>query len=326
MTTTPDRNKKRKVGFVAPSGYLPDPQTIDRAAQFFSARGWLVQAGETCFERHQRFAGTDELRASELQRFCTDRSLDLVISARGGYGLSRILHRLDYAAIKKADRIIVGYSDFTAFNLAYLAVAGGVSFQGPSAGDFGAATPDAFTIEHFFRAIESVHHGAAHVIEFDVAAPAIETKTPLAGTLWGGNLALVCALVGTPYLPRIRGGILFLEDVNEPAYRIERMLYQLLHAGVLQKQKAIVLGSFDPVTPMPNDNGFDVPVVIEQVRVATGVPIVAGAPFGHVPCKVTLPVGGRAVLKVEEGRARLTVSVTRERVKASSNLRALRTW
>jgi muramoyltetrapeptide carboxypeptidase len=276
---------------------MPDPAVIDRAAKFFAARGWRVQAGETCFAKHERFAGPDDLRLAEFQRFCTDPTLDVVLTARGGYGLSRILDRLDFEAIRKANRIIVGYSDFTAFNLAYLAQAGGISFQGPSAGDFGAATTDPFTVDQFFTAIEH----AEHTLEFDADGPACEAR----GTLWGGNLALLTALVGTKYLPKVRGGILFIEDVNEPVYRIERMLYQLLHAGVLQKQKALLVGDFDPVTPMPNDNGYTVASALAQMRPLIEVPIVTGLPFGHVVNKATLPVGATGLLTVRAGRARL---------------------
>ncbi len=276
---------------------MPDPQVIDRAAKFFAARGWHVQAGETCFAKHERFAGPDGQRATEFQRFCTDPTLDVVMAGRGGYGLSRLLDKLDYAAIRKAGKIICGYSDFTAFNLAYLAQAGGISFQGPSAGDFGSTTPDPFTIEQFFAAIENT----GHVLEFETEAPAVEVR----GTLWGGNLALLTALVGTPYLPKIRGGILFIEDVNEPAYRIERMLYQLLHAGVLARQKALVVGDFDPVTPMPNDNGFSVAAALKQIGTGIDLPIVTGLPFGHVVTKATLPVGAAATLTVRAGKARL---------------------
>jgi muramoyltetrapeptide carboxypeptidase len=292
--------RNRTVGFVAPSAYMTDPATIDRAAQFFSARGWRVQAGDTCFARHERFAGPDDLRAAELQRFCTDPTIDVVVAARGGYGLSRILDRLDFEAIRRANRIIVGYSDFTVFNLAYLALTGGVSFQGPSAGDFGSVTPDPFTVENFFAAID----GAEHALEFEADGPPCEVH----GTLWGGNLALLTALIGTRYLPKIRGGILFIEDVNEPAYRIERMLYQLLQAGVLDKQKAIVVGDFDPVTPMPNDNGYTIGSALTQLRAQVEVPIVRGLPFGHVVTKATLPVGGAATLAVREGRAVLSFS------------------
>jgi muramoyltetrapeptide carboxypeptidase len=276
---------------------MPDAAVVERAAKFFAARGWRVQAGETCFAKHERFAGPDALRAAEFQRFCTDPTLDVVLAARGGYGLSRILDRLDYEAIRKANRVIVGYSDFTAFNLAYLAQAGGVSFQGPSAGDFGAVTPDTFTIDQFFAAIDSPEHA----LEFDTESSACEVR----GTLWGGNLALLTALVGTRYLPKVKGGILFIEDVNEPAYRIERMLYQLFHAGVLEKQKAVLVGDFDPVTPVPNDNGFSVATALAQVGALIDAPIVTGLPFGHVVSKATLPVGAPATLSVRAGRARL---------------------
>lgn len=291
-----------RVGIVAPSGFLPDEATLDRAARVFAARGWQVQAGESCFARHERFAGPDELRAAELQRFCTDPALDLVLAARGGYGLTRVLHRLDFAAIRAAGRPICGYSDFTAFNLAYLARAGGVSLHGPSATDFGAATPDAATLNGFFDTLTRLRAGQGFEATFDADGPACD----LTGTLWGGNLALISALLGTPFMPRVRGGILFVEDVNEPAYKIERMLIQLEQAGVLGRQRALLLGRFDPVTPMPNDNGFSLAGVIAALRGRLPLPVIDGLPFGHVPRKLTLPVGKRVRLQLEGTTARLT--------------------
>jgi muramoyltetrapeptide carboxypeptidase len=295
------------VGIVAPSGYLPDPATIDRAARVFAARGWRVQAGETCFERHERFAGTDDLRAVELQRFCTDRALDLVLAARGGYGLTRVLDRLDFAAIRAAERWICGYSDFTAFNLAYLARAGGISLHGPSATDLGAEHPNAFTVDAFFATMERLRRDQSYEARFDADGPA----TSVRGVLWGGNLALLCALLGTPYLPRVRGGLLFLEDVNEPAYRIERMLVQLEQAGVLGRQKAILIGHFDPITPMPNDNGFSLETVIARLRQRLACPVLTGLPFGHVARKLTLPVGAQVTLRVADGIARVATTLSR---------------
>jgi muramoyltetrapeptide carboxypeptidase len=292
--------RPRTIGLVAPSGFLPDPLVIDRAARFFSAAGWHVVAGESVFARDQRFAGPDALRLGELQRFATDPSIDVVLSARGGYGLSRLLAQIDYAAIRARKAPLVGYSDFTAFSLALLA-RGGVSFCGPSAGDFGAERPDSFTVEHFFGVLDT----PSYAVDLALDGP---TRT-IEGRLWGGNLAMLTALVGTPYLPRVRDGLLFVEDVNEPAYKIERMFLQLLHAGVLQKQAALLLGDFDPITPMPNDNGFGLAAVIERLRQVSGVPVYAGLPFGHVPRKLTLPVGGRARLTVRRGgRATLALS------------------
>ncbi len=285
------------LGLVAPSGALPDGM-IDRAARFFAGRGWQVQAGESCFARETRFAGPDELRLHDLQQFACDRRIDVVLCARGGYGLSRLLEAIDFDAIAGAGRIIVGLSDFTAFNLAYLARAGGISFQGPSAADFAAAEPDPFTVEQFFGALtNSERH-----VEFAGDGPDCD----VAGTLWGGNLALLAALVGTPFLPRLRGGILFVEDVNEPAYRIERMLLQLLHAGVLARCRAVVIGDFAPVPAQANDNGYDLAAAIAQLRERIGIPVLSGLPFGHVPRKLTLPVGARARLRARSGRIALS--------------------
>jgi muramoyltetrapeptide carboxypeptidase len=287
------------LGLVAPSGALPEGM-VDRAAQFFAARGWRVQAGESCFARDTRFAGPDELRLHDLQRFATDRSIDVVLSARGGYGLSRLLDAIDFEAIRRAERIIVGISDFTAFSLAYLARAGGISFQGPSAGDFAAAEPDPFTVEQFFATLTR----SEHRVEFAGDGPDCDVR----GRLWGGNLALVTALVGTPYLPRLRGGILFLEDVNEPAYRIERMLHQLLHGGVFSRLRAVVLGDFSPVPVQPADHGYDLAAAIARLRARLDIPVLGGLPFGHVPRKLTLPVGARARVRARSGRIELSFS------------------
>ncbi len=295
------------VGIVAPSGYLPDPATIDRAARVFAERGWRVQAGDTCFERHERFAGDDDLRASEMQRFCTDPLLDLVLAARGGYGLTRILDRLDFAAIRAAGRMICGYSDFTAFNLGYLACAGGVSLHGPSATDFGAEHPSAFTLDTFFETVDRLRRERSFETRFDADGPATNVR----GVLWGGNLALVCALLGTPFFPKVRGGVLFVEDVNEPAYKIERMLVQLEQAGVLGRQKAILLGQFDPITPMPNDNGFSLDGVVARLRARLQCPVITGLPFGHVARKLTLPVGARVALRLADGSATIAAELDR---------------
>lgn len=282
----------KRVGIVAPSGFVPDPAAVDRVAAFFSARGWTVEAGESVFAREQRFAGTDELRLADLQRFATDVNVTLVVSARGGYGVSRLLDRIDFAAIKARRPLMVGYSDFTAFNLAYLA-RGGVSFAGPCAIELGAPEPSAFTIEHFFGLLNAKRYA----IELEIEGP----RADISGRLWGGTLAMVVALLGTPYFPRVQGGILFVEDVNEPAYKLERMFYQLAHAGVLQRQAAIVLGSFSPITPMPNDNGFSVDIALQRLREISGVPVFSGLPFGHSLRKLTLPVGGHARLAVKRG-------------------------
>ena len=177
-----------------------------------------------------------------------------------------------------------------------------VTFAGPLAAyDFGAEAPSAFTLEHCWGVLLGTEHSA----RFSVNGPSrLETQ----GTLWGGNLAMVAHLVGTPYFPRIDGGILFLEDVGEHPYRIERMLYQLHHSGVLSRQRAVLLGAFNDYELGANDNGYDLAAMIEHCRHAFDLPIFTGLPFGHCRDKLTLPVGGRCALSVEQGAARLTLS------------------
>lgn len=291
-----------RVGIVAPSGFLPDATVLDRAAGVFAVHGWDVQAGDSCFSRETRFAGPDELRADELQRFCTDARLDLVLSARGGYGLTRLLPRLDFEAIASCGVLACGFSDFTAFNLALLARTGAVSLHGPSASDFGATTPEPLTIDGFFETISRWRRERRFEASFAVDGCDADVR----GRLWGGNLALVCALLGTPWMPRVRGGILFLEDVNEPAYKVERMLIQLEQAGILLRQSALVLGSFAPVPAMDNDNGFTLGSVVDGLRRRLPIPVVCGLPFGHVARKLTLPYGARAALRVASACATLT--------------------
>ena len=128
------------------------------------------------------------------------------------------------------------------------------------------------------------------------------------GTLWGGNLAMVAHLLGTPYFPQVDGGILFVEDVGETPYRIERMLYQLHHAGVLARQRAILLGRFTEYALSDNDGGYDLAAAVSALRAVCATPIYTGLPFGHVPDKLTLPVGGRCDLAVRDGTAGMVLS------------------
>ena len=199
-------------------------------------------------------------------RMAHDPRVELAIAVRGGYGWSRLLERLDFGAIAAAKKRWLGHSDFTAFQLAALAAANMTTFAGPMAAyDFGAETPSAFTLDHCWGLLGS----AQHVVECALAGPLDFSGE---GTLWGGNLALLAHLVGTPYMPRMDGGILFVEDIGEQPYRIERMLYQLHHAGILGRQRALLLGEFNGFEPGANDNGYDLAAMIEHARARSGFP------------------------------------------------------
>jgi muramoyltetrapeptide carboxypeptidase len=290
-----------RVAIFAPAGYVPDPEAIARARTRLEGMGHRVVVDASCTTRLQRFSGSDEERLAVVTRMALDPTIDLALAARGGYGWSRLLARLDYRAIAGARKRWVGHSDFTAFQMAALAHAGMVTYAGPMAAyDFGAEQPSPFTMDHFERVLED----GRDTVECPLEGPDFAGE----GTLWGGNLALVAHLVGTPHLPQTRGGILFLEDVGEHPYRVERMLYQLHHAGILARQRAVLLGSFNGYEAVPNDNGYDLAAVVAHARGHFGVAIFEGLPFGHCRDKLTLPVGGHCSLTVREGAARIELS------------------
>ena len=287
------------IGLFAPAGFVTDPDALERAISRLRAAGHHVVVDPTCDMRWQRFAGADDERAAAVHRMAENPEVELAIAVRGGYGWSRLLEKLDYRAIADSGKRWLGHSDFTAFQLAALAKAGMVTYAGPMAAyDLGAIDPSPFTLDHCSRLLSAPKHS----IECALGGPDLSTS----GRLWGGNLALVTHLVGTPYLPAIDNGILFLEDIGESPYRIERMLYQLAYAGVLERQSAVLLGAFNGFELGRNDNGFDLETLVTHIRSRFSVPIHVGLPFGHVPDKLTLPVGGRCDLSVRSGRATLT--------------------
>ena len=290
------------IGIFAPAGYVPDPTALERAVALLEQMGHVVVVDPTCSARAQRFAGSDDERLAAVLRMAGNPELDVVMAARGGYGWSRLLDRLDYPAIAHQRKVWIGHSDFTAFQMAALAHAGMVTYGGPMAAyDFGAEQPSSFTMDHFERMLE---HGR-DAVECPLEGPDFAGE----GTLWGGNLALVAHLVGTPHLPQTRGGILFLEDIGEHPYRVERMLYQLHYGGILARQRAVLLGTFNGYEAAPNDHGYDLATVVAHARERFGLAIFTGLPFGHVRHKLTLPVGGHCRLTVREGAARMEISV-----------------
>jgi muramoyltetrapeptide carboxypeptidase len=290
------------IGLYAPSGFAQEPAALDRAVERLAALGHSVVVDPTCRQRWQRFAAPDDERLAAVLRMADDPRVELAITLRGGYGWTRLLPHLDFRALAAAGKRWLGYSDFTAFQLAALAHTGMVTFAGPSTtGDFGAATPSAFTFAHCFDLLAADRHEAQFMVDGAMNFSA-------AGTLWGGNLAIVAHLCGTPHFPHVEGGILFLEDVGEHPYRVERMLYQLLHAGVLARQRAILLGQFTEYQANENDAGYDLATVVSQLRAQLAIPVCTGLPFGHVADKLTLPVGGQCTLDVRRGEATMTVS------------------
>lgn len=285
---------------ISPSGSVADAQQLERACARLKALGFHVQTDQAALDSFERFAGTDAQRLQAIQR-SLDQPHPIVMATRGGYGLSRLLPLIDWNAVADSQKRFVGHSDFTAFNLALLAKTGAVSYAGPTAVfDFGDNDVDDLTPDLFAEAMRD----ELEILSFESpGSDAVDAR----GVLWGGNLAMVASLVGTPYMPDIDGGVLFLEDVAEHPYRIERMLTQLWHAGILQRQKAILLGHFTHYTLGVHDNGYDIGAVIHWLRTTVGVPVVTGLPYGHVPTKATLPIGKTVGIATEDDMAFLVL-------------------
>jgi muramoyltetrapeptide carboxypeptidase len=289
-----------------PSGVLPSTSALRLAARRLAKLGFAVHVDEAATARHQRFGGDDDTRLAALHRVAK-QAPSIAMATRGGYGLTRLLDRIDWASMARSvaqGTRWIGHSDFTVLQLGLLAHARGITWAGPMACyDFGRESG-----EHGKKSMEAVDdvtrdcfleamRGELEAVGFrtDAGFDGLDVK----GTLWGGNLCMVASLLATPHWPRIKGGVLFIEDVNEHPYRIERMLLQLQQAGVLDAQKAVLLGAFSDFKISPLDRGYTLRHMVAQLRKVTRTPILTGLPFGHVPTKVSLPVGAKVQLVVQ---------------------------
>ena len=330
----------------SPSGAVRDKAAFKRGIARLKKLGHEVEVDSAALASHQRFAGDDDTRLAALHRAAASGA-EVALISRGGYGLTRLLDRIDYKAVAKSidgGTRFVGLSDFTALSLAVMAKTGKVTWAGPAlcegfgvddkadeadahghASNATASGPDDIMEACFDDMITAQGEGAGWrtgklPVPVQVTVPGATTALRKAppevvvtdgaihiknATLWGGNLAVLSSLVGTPYLPRVKGGVLFLEDVAEHPYRIERMLTQLLHAGILGRQKAIVLGQFTEFKLVAHDRGFKLQSVVDWLRSQVKVPVLTNLPFGHVATKVLLPVGAKVDLIVQERDALL---------------------
>jgi muramoyltetrapeptide carboxypeptidase len=301
-----ERQDVPQLHLFSPSGVVAKAATLRLATRRLAALGFAVTQDEAALLRHERFAGDDAQRLAGIHR--TARAApDVAMATRGGYGMTRLLDAIDWKlvarSIERGTRW-VGHSDFTAFHLAALAHGPLPTWAGPMACfDFGRLAE-----EHGERPVEAVDEVTAgcFVEAMDGSLEAVGFRTDegfegldVRGTLWGGNLAMIVSLLGTRHWPKIKGGILFVEDVNEHPYRVERMLLQLHQAGVLDAQRAVLVGSITDWQRSPLDRGYGIKAMLQAVRAATRTPVLSGLPFGHVPTKVSLPLGRRVTLATQ---------------------------
>jgi muramoyltetrapeptide carboxypeptidase len=292
--------------FIAPAG-IADKEKVTQCAKQLERMGFSVIIPENLYRRHGYLAGTDDERADELNAAIRNPKVRAIFPCRGGYGLTRILDRIDYAALRKDPKIVIGFSDITALHLAVAAKARVITFHSPMPqsslwredGDF------AFAASSFWRVVAAESYQGREKAGFDVDLPKGRPKpTALVrgkatGRLVGGNLSLICATLGTPYAIAAKGKVLLLEDTGEAPYRMDRMFSQLRLAGVFDSAAGILLGSFDKTDPK------------EAERIAGDycgklkVPVLLNFPVGHTARNATLPHGGLVEIDADTGRVRM---------------------
>jgi len=284
----------------SPSSAVRDKLAFKRGVKRLESMGHQVELDPDALSSDMRFAGNDAIRLNAIERAATSGA-DVAMISRGGYGLTRLLTQLPYKTIQKSidkGTQFVGLSDFTAFQLAVFAKTQRITWQGPALGeDFGVeGDPDDIMQACFDDLLLQQGEGTGWRLSLEDASKPVKVNNAV---LWGGNLAVLTSLLGTPYFPSVKNGVLFLEDVGEHPYKVERMLTQLFNAGVLQQQKAIVFGQFTAYKLVAHDKGFKLKTVIDRLRTQLKIPVLTGLPFGHVPTKVLLPIGAKVDLATE---------------------------
>lgn len=295
--------KGAAVALIAPGSPAPEKK-IQQAFDNLTALGFRVKPGKNLRARHGHLAGRDAERLADLHAAFADPETAAVWCMRGGYGCTRLLPYLDYALIQRHPKLLVGYSDITALHLAIHAKTGLVTFHGPVA----AADWPENTVQHFRdlamtgqpRYLIAAPTAAATPPPEPEELPYVITTGQAAGTLTGGNLSLLAAMAGTPYEPSFRGKIVFIEDVEEQPYSVDRMLTQLLQATDLAEAAGIALGVFADCVPKPNTPSLTLRQTLQECLGHLGMPVLYGLPFGHVPHQVTLPYGISAELDTKK--------------------------
>ena len=293
------------VAVAAPASAALDASDAHAGVAALRARGLSVEPGRAFVQPDGFLSGPDDERADELNDLFRRDDLDAIVCLRGGYGSLRLLDRLDYDAARAHRPLVVGYSDVTALHLALYAQADLTGLSGPMAAPDWPAL-DADTEALFWR----LAGGEAPV---EIAGPGDDRPFGLQsgdaeGVLLGGNLSLVCALVGTPFLPDLTGAILVVEDVGEAPYRIDGLLARLRLAGILERLGGLVFGMFTGAEPLPGRPSASVDEVLDDYAPHVGGPVAAGLTYGHVRRKVAVPIGVRARLTVDGPEARLVAT------------------
>jgi muramoyltetrapeptide carboxypeptidase len=283
------------VGLIAPAGIV-DAKDIEAAQQSILQLGLKVKLGKHILDRYGYLAGRDSDRAQDVNLMFSDRSIKAIIPMRGGWGCNRILPLLNYSLIRSHPKIIIGYSDITTLLLAINARSQMITFHGPVA----TSTWNQFTVDYFKRILFNAE--AVTMQNLNPSQVRVEIIAPgkARGKLVGGNLSVLSAMVGSPYLPSWNKSILFVEEVGEDVYRIDRMLTQLKTAGILNQIAGFIFGQCSKCS-LGDEPSFTLMQVLQQHILPLGIPAWYGSMIGHIKDKFTLPIGVEVEIDAELG-------------------------
>jgi muramoyltetrapeptide carboxypeptidase len=298
-----------RIALIAPSGPLLERDDRTRAAELCTAMGYEPRLGANAGQAYGYLAGRDEERLADLNAALSAPDIDGVWCIRGGNGMNRIIDQVDFAGFARHPKPVIGYSDITVLLLALWMRTGVVTFHGPIA-----RTPmPNFQRHHFDRVLGNISAAGLlgrHNPPEDVLVPTNRRILTLTGgtargPLVGGNLTLLQALIGTPYFPPLDGAILFLEDVGEAVYRVDRMLAHLRLVGALDRLAGVAIGRFTDMSPGGDGGALGFDEVLHTYLAPLRIPVAVGFPFGHIDDQWTLPIGVQAELNADRGELTL---------------------
>lgn len=307
MSIKPARlNAGDTLGIISPASAPPDPKNIDRSIAVLERMGFKTKLAPNARKRWGFLAGSDRERASDLMKMFSDPRVRAIICVRGGYGTARLLRHIDYRVIRANPKIFVGYSDITSLHCAFLVEANLISFHGPMLNsDFVKKDFPDFTLVSFLKTLMQAAPAGSIRKGYQDKTIKVLRRGTVTAPLIGGNISILCASLGTPWQPSFKNKILFFEDLDEVPYRFDRMLTQLLNAGVLEQVAGVAIGvnanCFDPNAKGTREYRQTCEDVFRERLLPLKVPVVMGLPFGHVPLNATLPVGARATLDAIKG-------------------------
>ncbi len=288
------------IGLISPSSRLPEAQKYDQIVEQIRQLGYKVKEGDNARNRYGYLGGSDEQRVADLNAMFADDSVDAIMPFRGGWGANRILANIDYEMIKQNPKILVGFSDITSLLLAIYAKTGLITFHGP----VGKSDWTDYTTQHFKEILSGNRAATLDIPSKDICsncdAHQVITPGKATGRLLGGNLSVLTAMIGSDYLPDWENNILFLEDVGEDIYRIDRMITQLKISGILEQLSGFIFGQ---CVNCERSNSYSLTLqqVFEDHIQPLGIPAFSGAMFGHLSHMLTLPVGLTADIDANKG-------------------------